>query len=87
MPHKSRDNMKFLNDYLEIPDQFVRLAERKHKNRQARTFMMEQRELQLRNRLRNELDTMRSYAHHNAMPNSRRDEIARVIRNLEYVLR
>jgi hypothetical protein len=87
MPQKSRDNMKFLNDYLEIPNQFVRLAERKHKNRLARTFMMEQHELQLRNRLRNELDMMRSYFHHSAMPNNRRDEIARVVRDLEYVLR
>jgi len=86
MPRKSRENMNFLNDYLEIPDQFVRLAERKRKNRQARTFMMEQRELQLRTRLRNELDTMRSYFHHSAIPQSRRDEIGRVIQNLEYVL-
>ena len=86
MPRKSRENMKLLNDYLEIPDQFVRLAERKHKNRQARTFMMEQREMQLRNRIRNELDTMRSYFHNSSMPQNRREEIGRVIRNLEYVL-
>lgn len=78
--------MKVLDDFLDIPDPLVRLMERKKHNRKMRSFMLEQKELQQRNRIRNELDMMRSYMHHSTIPRSRRDEIAGVVRQLEHVL-
>jgi len=83
---KKRDSGKFLADVLEMPDPYVKLLERKRIHRKMRTFTDELREMQLRARLRNELNTMRSYHAHSTIPQSRRNEIARVIQELEYAL-
>ena len=83
---KKRDSGKFLADALEMPDPYVKLLERKQRNRKMRTFAAELREMQLRTRLRNELNTMRSYYAHSTIPQSRRDENARVIQELQYAL-
>ena len=83
---KKRDTGKFLSEVLEMPDPYARLLERKQRNRKMRTFADEMREMQLRTRLRNEFNTMRSYYEHSTIPQNRRNEIGRVIQELEYAL-
>jgi type VI protein secretion system component VasF len=83
---KKKRNEKFLSDYLDLPHPLLRLAERKQKMVRARKFLDEQKEMQHRIRLRNEMHQMQSYLDQSAVPQDRRDQIEKVIKDLKFVL-